>query len=388
MKTSFDQNVLGAITLNRVFGFKPQIAHRIIENAGSIGGFFSLTEKQRDSVFSSGSTFRGKLGDDALEESAREIERLARCEAGFISIEDGNYPAPLRECEDAPIGIYYKSASPAEQVFSSTMISIVGTRDVSSYGKDCCRRVVEAISRAPEAACIVSGLALGVDGIAHERALQRGLPTIAVLPTGIETFSPRTHFELARKISETPGCALVSDFPIGFPVTAANFIRRNRIIAGLSRATIVIESKKHGGSLITARSAFAYDRDVFVIPGRIDDVRSQGCNNLIEQKMAEPIANFQMLSARLGLGYTTFSPRGTFPERVEKFYANLPSEMLDDILLLANNIMEHRGIDVESLASLSGLTYNRGLSLCMMLQKDGFLEIDLLQRCQILTKNE
>ncbi len=388
MKTSFDQGILGAITLNRVFGFKPKIAHRIIEEAGSIGDFFSISEKERNSFFSSDSPFRGKLGNDALEESYREIEKLSRVNAGFISIEDDNYPAPLKECEDAPVGLYYKSTSPPEQIFCSPMISIVGTRDVSPYGKDCCRRIVEAISHAPKKACIVSGLALGVDGLAHNSALQQGLPSIGVLPTGIETFSPRSHFELARKMTETPGCALISDFPIGFPVTAANFIRRNRIIAGLSSATIVIESKKHGGSLITARSAFAYDRDVFVVPGRIDDVRSQGCNNLLEQKMAEPIANLQTLSSRLGLGYTTLSPRGSFTEKVEKFYSNLPPEMLDDILLIARHIQEQRGIDIESLCSLSALTYNRVLSLCMMLQKDAFLEIDLLQRCQILTKNE
>lgn len=388
MKTSFDHGILGAITLNRVFGFKPQIAHRIIEETGSIGDFFTLSEKERNSFFSSDSPFRGKLGDNALEESYIEIERLAGCKADFLSIEDDNYPAPLRQCEDAPIGLYYKSASTADQIFSSPMISIVGTRDVSPYGKDCCRRIIESISHAPKHACIVSGLALGVDGIAHNSALQQGLPSIGVLPTGIETFSPRSHFELARKMAETPGCALVSDFPIGYPVTAANFIRRNRIIAGLSSATIVVESKKHGGSLITARSAFAYDRDVFVVPGRIDDVRSQGCNNLIEQKMAEPIANLQTLSSRLGLGYTMLSARGTFMERVEKFYSNLPPEMLEDILLIAKHIQERRGIDLESLSSLSALTYNRVLSLCMMLQKDAFLEIDLLQRCQILTKNE
>ena len=104
--------------------------------------------------------------------------------------------------------------------------------------------------------------------------------------------------------------------------------------------------------------------------------------------MAEPIANLQTLSSRLGLGYTTLSPQGSFTEKVEKFYSNLPPEMLDDILLIAKHIQERRGIDIESLSSLSALTYNRVLSLCMMLQKDAFLEIDLLQRCQILTKNE
>ncbi len=388
MKTSNDLSTLGAVTLNRVFGFKPQIAHRIIDELGSIGALFSIPEHSRDSFLSPGSPYKGRLGDRALEESRAELEKLSRLGAHFISIEDEHYPAALRECEDSPIGLYYKSVTPPEELFGQKMISIVGTRDISPYGKEWCRRIVDTISRAPSRACIVSGLALGVDGVAHSSALDCGIPTIGVLPTGIETFSPSTHSELARRLASTPGCALISDFPVGYPVTAANFLRRNRIIAGLSSATILIESKKHGGGLITARHAFGYSRDLFVLPGRIDDIRSQGCNNLLEEKIAEPIANLQTLSSRLGLGRTMLSPKGSFTESLEKYYSNLPPEMLEDILLVGRQIQSHRGIDLESVAAESSLTYNRVLTLCMMLQKDRFIEIDLLQRCHILIKNE
>ncbi len=388
METSLDLSTLGAVTLNRVFGFKPQIAHRIMDELGSVGALFSLPERTRDSFLSPDSPYKGKLGDGALEESRRELEKLARTGAHFISIENEFYPSALRECEDAPIGLYYRSVTPPEKLFSQKMISIVGTRDISPYGKEWCRRIVDTLSRAPIRPCIVSGLALGVDGIAHGSALEHGLPTIGVLPTGIETFSPSSHGELARRLSCTEGCALISDFPVGYPVTAANFLRRNRIIAGLSSATILIESKKHGGGLITARHAFNYNRDLFVLPGRIDDLRSQGCNNLLEERIAEPISNLQNLSSRLGLGRTILSPRGSFTERLERHYANLPPEMLEDILLTGRQIQAHRGIDLETVAQGSGLTYNRVLTLCMMLQKDGFLEIDLLQRCHILIKNE
>lgn len=388
MNTSSNVSTLGAITLNRVFGFKPAIAHAIIEKFGTVSNFFSLPEKERDSVLPSDSPYKGKLGDAALEESLKELNRLSSIKANFISIEDDAYPALLRLCNDAPPGFYYKSNTPARELFSQKMTAIVGTRDVTPYGKQWCRNIVHTLAQAPIKTCIVSGLALGVDGIAHESALGESLGTIAVLPTGIETFYPRYHYSLAERLASTANCALISDFPIGYPATAANFLRRNRIIAGLCGSTLVIESKKHGGSLITARLAQSYGRDIFALPGRIDDIHSQGCNNLLEEKLAEPIANLQTLSYRLGLGRTTFSKEGTFAESLENFYAPLPPEMLEDILKIGRKIQKERGIDLETLSTRCELTYSRVLSLCTMMQKDAFLEIDLLQRCHILTKNK
>lgn len=388
MNTSPDVSTLGAITLNRVFGFKPAIAHAIIEKFGTVNAFFSLPEKERDSVLPPGSPYKGKLGDAALEESLKELDRLSSIKAGFISIEDEAYPPLLRLCDDAPPGFYYKSGTPARDLFSQKMTAIVGTRDVTPYGKHWCRNIVHTLAQAPIKPCIVSGLALGVDGTAHESALDEGLGTIAVLPTGIETFYPRCHHNLAERLASTANCALISDFPVGYPATAANFLRRNRIIAGLCGSTIVIESKKHGGSLITARLAQSYGRDIFALSGRIDDIHSQGCNNLLEEKLAEPIANLQTLSFRLGLGLTTFSKEGTFEEVLEKHYAAVPPEMQEDILKIGKSIRKERGVDIETLSARCGLAYGRVLSLCTMMQKDAFLEIDLLQRCHILTKNK
>lgn len=377
MLTSPSLSTLGAMTLSRVYGFKPQSIYKFIEEAGSIENLFRLDDNHRQSL---------KIGDDALEYSLKEWERMRALGARFISIEDEAYPQLLRECEDAPIGLYYRSDSEPEEFFSHPMISIVGTRDISPYGRLWCQNIVHALAQAPTKPSIVSGLALGVDGVAHESALRESLPTIAVLPTGIESYSPRSHYQLSEKCAHTPNCALISDFPIGYPITAANFLRRNRIIAGLSRATILIESKKHGGGLITARLASEYNRDVFVLPGRIDDIRSQGCNNLLEQELAEVIANLETLSSRLGLGRTYLSARGSFCERIENHYSNLPPVMLEDLLKVANCITEHRNDMMEEIAQRCSLTYSRVLSLCMMMQKDGFLQVDLLQRCHIIVK--
>lgn len=387
MNTSPSTSTLGAITLGRVFGFKPHMAHELIEKTGSIENLFKLSECQRNSLLGPYSPFKDKLNDDALEESLKEFTRIVECGANFVSIEDQGYPQPLKDCYDAPVGLYYKSITEIQDLFNRPMISIVGTRDISTYGQQWCQKIVLTLSKAPIKPTIVSGLALGVDSTAHEAALQFGLPTIAVLPTGIEAVYPKSHWMLARKCSQTPFCSLISDFPIGYPVTVANFLRRNRIIAGLSNATILIESKKHGGGLITARLATDYNRDLYALPGRIDDIRSQGCNNLIEQHIAESIANLETLSSRLGLGHTLLSPNGSFREKVERFYMNLPPEMLEDILGIAKHIENNRNADIENIASACGLTYSRALSLCIMLQKDNFLQIDLLQRCSIVVKN-
>ncbi len=388
MNTSPSTSTLGAITLGRVFGFKPHLAHELIDKAGSIENLFKLSECQRNSLLGPFSPFKDQLNDASLEESLRDLRRITECGARYVSIEDQGYPQRLKECYDAPIGLYYKSITDIQDLFNRPMISIVGTRDVSTYGQQWCQKIVLTLSKAPIKPTIVSGLALGVDSIAHEAALQFGLPTMAILPTGIEAVYPRRHWALARKCSQTPLCGLVSDFSIGYPVTVANFLRRNRIIAALSSATILVESKKHGGGLITARLASEYNRDIYALPGRIDDVRSQGCNNLIEQHIAESIANLETLSSRLGLGHTILSPNGSFSEKVERFYANLPPEMLEDVLSIAKHLENNRDADIENIASICGLTYSRALGLCVMLQKDNFLQMDLLQRCSIIVKNE
>ena len=387
MKTSQSIATPGAITLGRAFGFNPKIAYKLIMKTGSIGALFGLSERERDALLLKHPDYLGKISDAELEKSFREYEWLKSIGADFISIEDEDYPEDLRACEDAPLGLYYKACSPPSDFFSFPMISVVGTRDISPYGREWCPRIVQEIARSPKPASIISGLALGVDAVAHRAALDFGIPSIAVLPCGINEVSPAGHWELAERIRKTPHCALVSDFPPGFPVTKGNFLRRNRIIAGLSSSTILIESRKHGGGLITARTAFSYGRYVYALQGRIDDVRSHGCNNLIEEKIAEPIANIQTLGSRLGLGRNIYSPAGSFAEKVEKYYQNLPPEMLEDLLALARSIEKNKGMDIESLAFDCALSYPRTLSLSTMLQKDGFIQTDLMQRCSILAKN-
>jgi DNA processing protein len=161
---------------------------------------------------------------------------------------------------------------------------VVGTRKASGYGRDLCLAMVKGLAELVPGLVVVSGLAYGIDVMAHKAALKWGLPTVAVLGHGLDTLYPSSHREIARMIIHRG--ALVTDFCSGMGPERNNFLRRNRIIAGMSDATLVVESAEKGGALITAYMAFHYDRLVFAVPGRTVDSKSAGCNNLIKKNMA------------------------------------------------------------------------------------------------------
>ena len=225
---------------------------------------------------------------------------------------------------------------------------------------------------------IVSGLALGTDGVAHAAALECGLGTVGVMATGLDKIYPYSHTGLADRITADPNGALVTDYPAGTVPVALNFIRRNRIIAGLCRATIVIESKRKGGSLLTARYATDYNRDLFALPGRIDDPRSSGCNSLIASGMAEIIADPDELVDKLGLGGIKSLKRQNLGSFLAERYGPGSAPAVIGML-----IKQNRGINYDTLAELSGLSWGEVTSATATLETDGIIITDFLQRCSI-----
>ena len=384
MKTLNELSRLGVLALSRVFGDKPKIAHALLHELGSVEALFNLSEKERNEIL--GPKFYNLLSDKVLEQASKDLAELMQLGAGLLSIEDSEYPDTLKECCDAPLALYYKSTSPVKNIFSRPMISIVGTRDMSPYGREWTIKIVQGLAKAAKVPTIVSGLAYGVDGLAHGQALNEHIPTIAVLPTGIEKIYPTAHSNLAKAIYNSTDSAIISDYPLHTVVSPASFIRRNRIIAGLSSATIVVESKQKGGALITAHDAFDYGRDVYALPGRIDDLRSIGCNNLIAEKTAEAINDVDILCRKLGLKSKRTSKNSAPCENVRRRYASLPQNNVEALCLITEKILENKGIDIEQLAAITGLDYSRVLACCSMLQKDGFLQVDLLQRCIFIAK--
>ena len=273
--------------LSRIFGFEPKQGLALIERMGCASAVFALDKDGLDELLGPYCKQKFQIRQSAVFEAARELEALAKTGVEFVGWGQEGYPLLLTECPDPPIGLYIKSTTRPQDLWTRPKnIAVIGTRDISPYGKEWCTKVVEGLAETNQKPLIVSGLALGTDICAHRTAIERGLPTIAVMPTGPDAVYPHRHLAFADQLSRTPGCALITDYPPGTPPLPVNFLRRNRIIAGLSHATVLIESKLKGGGMMTARLAFSYDRDVFALPGRVDDIRSQGCNRMILEKIA------------------------------------------------------------------------------------------------------
>ena len=382
-----DYEILCSLALNRIFGYKPAHARALIARFGSAGAVFSQTPQALDEAFGPFSPYRSQVNPDAVEDASREFERLRSLGCLFVPMDTPGYPPLLAECEDAPVGLYFRGGSPPEEVFGKRkeFISVVGTRDISPYGREWTARLVGAMGRSARRPTVVSGFAMGVDITAHLAALEAGLPTVAVLPVGIDDIYPRRHSSVAEKLAETPGCAVVTDFPPGTAPVAFNFLRRNRIIAGISRATILTESKAKGGGTMTARLAASYGREVFALPGRIDDIRSAGCNRLIMEKIAEPITDAGALPGQLGLGSIARSRGPALEESLQACYGSADALTLSRLTDIALLIRKQRGIDTERICSALGLDWGSVSAALCLLESDGFIVTDLLGRCSINT---
>lgn len=206
-----------------------------------------------------------------------EWEKMQAQGISFLPSDDVLYPPLLREIYDPPIGLYCRGSPEAH----SRCIAIVGSRQATPYGLKIAHQLARDLAQRDYS--IVSGLAQGIDAAAHEGALAVGGRTVAVLGTGVDVIYPRIHRALYQKIIQAPGSCVLSEFPLAYPAEKHHFPIRNRIISGLSQAIIVIETTCHGGSMITARLAAEQGRQVFAVPGRIDQPTSQGCLALIRE---------------------------------------------------------------------------------------------------------
>ncbi|MGS2763479.1 DNA-processing protein DprA [Sinomicrobium sp. M5D2P9] len=226
----------------------------------------------------------------AAEEELRFIEENS---VGWAYFEDENYPEALKHCVDGPVLLF---SSGSMDLKRKKMISIVGTRRITTYGRYFCERLIAEL--APLDPVIVSGFAYGVDITAQKAAMKNGLQTIGCLAHGLNQVYPKAHKQYVEQVESNGG--FVTDFWSSSKPERENFLRRNRIIAGLSEATIVIESAEKGGSLVTADIAHSYNREIFAVPGRTDDRYSTGCNNLIKRQKAHMLTSVEDLIYVMG----------------------------------------------------------------------------------------
>ncbi len=268
------------LALLKIEGVGDIVAKKLINHCGSAEKVFHSKPDFLKTIDGVGTVLLKKLKDKSvLELAKKELQFIKDNSISCCSYLDENYPDRLKHCIDGPLLLF---SSGNINWNTRKVISIVGTRQVSAYGIDFCKKLIQDL--APLNPIIVSGFAYGVDIIAHQAAMDNNLQTIAVLAHGMNQIYPKQHKKYCAKMEKNGG--FLTEFWSTSNPEKENFVKRNRIVAGISEATIVIESAEKGGSLITALLANDYNRDVFAVPGRSNDKFSQGCNNLIKTQRA------------------------------------------------------------------------------------------------------
>lgn len=275
-----DQELFNLLALLKVDGVGDIMGKKLLNSFGDASAIFKAKSSQLAAVDGIGSVLLKNLKDKSVFEKAdKELSFIKSNNIQVSFFQDENYPERLKHCIDAPILIFTAGNLDFK---NKKIISIVGTRQITSYGTDFCKKLIEDI--APLDPVIVSGFAYGVDIVAHQAAMDFNLQTVGVLAHGLNKIYPRTHKKYMARMEEKGG--FITEFWSDSNPDKEKFVRRNRIVAGMAEATIVIESADKGGSLITANMANDYNRDVFAVPGRVTDKYSQGCNNLIKTQKA------------------------------------------------------------------------------------------------------
>jgi DNA processing protein len=301
-----DQNRLSLLALHFIPGVGDYLVKQVISYCGSAEKVFSTPRGKLLKIPGVGKvTVEAILNGKPFEQAEKELRKAEKESVELLFFTDKKYPARLRNIPDAPSILYTKGNINFE---NHKAVAIVGTRQATAYGKDRVEEIIKDL--VPHQALIVSGLAYGIDIHAHKHALKHNLPTIGIMGSGMDVIYPATHKDTANKMLEQGG--LVTENAFGTKPDAHNFPQRNRIIAGLCDALIVVEAAEKGGALITAEIANSYNKDVFAYPGSVGITYSAGCNNLIKSNKAHLLTSIKDLEYIMGWDATA-SPKKSKP---------------------------------------------------------------------------
>ncbi|PYF68945.1 DNA-processing protein DprA [Pedobacter nutrimenti] len=353
-------SLLHQIALTFIKGVGPVTARQLLDHYGSAEAIFAAEGGSLRQL--PGLRLPGAIAVHfaaALQEAEKQLELLKGSDTRLLFFSDENYPKRLRECSDAPVVLYYKGNA---NLNHKRIISIVGTRKATPYGRMLCRQLAEHLE--PYDVVIVSGLAYGIDITAHKESLNHHIPTIGVLGHGFDRLYPPVHKTTALEMISCGG--LLTEFPVNSVLDQSNFPKRNRIIAGISDATIVVEAALKGGALITADLAGSYFKDVFAFPGRSTDEFSQGCNYLIKANKAALISDPIDLIDHLGW------------ERAKVKEENSSAGLFKTAQLCAEelkvvHLLEDMSMGVDEIAFKSGIVQSQLAIVLLNLEMKGFL---------------
>lgn len=350
------------IAISLIPGVGTVTAKKLIAYAGSIEAVFNQSASKLEKIPGIGSLLARKVTIPGIVEKAeKEFEFIQKKNIKALYYLDENYPQRLKHCPDAPIILFVQGNLDLNK---QKVISIVGTRKATERGKDQCNKLVTDLAERKHKPLIVSGLAYGIDVCSHKAALKNYLPTAAVLGHGLNTLYPASHRNIALEILEKG--ALISDFMSYEWAEKVNFVKRNRIIAGLADATIVVESGRKGGALITADLANSYNRDVFAFPGRVNDDYSMGCNKLIKINKAALIEGVEDLEYIMG-----WDPPGKVKKAIQK---ELFKELSPEESKLVKVLKEKGDLPIDSICLNAEFPVSKASPLLLNLELAGVIK--------------
>jgi len=351
------------IAIGLIPGIGCTLAKRLIAYCGSAEAVFREKKLILQKIPGIGEILaREIVYQKVLSIAEQELAFIEKEQISAICYTDDNYPERLRQCEDGPIVLFVKG-----NIYPKypKILSVVGTRNATPYGTEWCETIISQLSEQGYAPLIISGLAYGIDICAHRAALKNNLPTIAVMATGLDKIYPALHRATAAKIVEQNG-ALVTDFLSKTEPDRQNFLRRNRIIAGLADATLVVESGEKGGALVTAEMAISYNRDVLALPGRINDIYSRGCNILIRNNKAALVETISDIEYALGWESVAQSKQ----EKQLSFF--IPQNEEEQLVVDALKKVDAENIDILSYATK--ISMSRLSALLFHLEMNGVVK--------------
>lgn len=337
-----EQQLLYRIGITLIPGIGDVTAKKLIAYCGGVEAVFKEKIKELLKVPGIGQTLAEAIvKSKVLSRAEKEIKFIERYKITPLFFLDSDYPERLKHAEDGPVMLYFKGTGSFNV---PKVVAIVGTRRATEYGKKICRSLVEGL--APLNAMIVSGLAYGIDVCAHRAAIDMGLPTVGVIGHGLDILYPESHRSVAEKMIKNGG--LLTDYTSESKFIPENFPKRNRIVAGLCDAVIVIEAAREGGALITADIANSYNRDVFAFPGRIGDHYSEGCNNFIKTNRAALIQSVDDLKYIMG-----------WEEKKDKKKQNVQKQLFIDLSQEEKSVVEF--LEKEGTVSVDLISVNVNL---------------------------
>ena len=349
------------LALTRIPGLGLIGACNLVRTLGSASAIFQHRKELKELIPEvSDKLIKALDCPEAFQRAEQELEFAEKNQIQCLTLDNPSYPSRLRECEDAPLALFYRGNSPLN---TQRVISIVGTRHATKYGEDLCASFMQDLADLCPDTLIVSGLAYGIDIHAHRNALKYKLPTVGVLAHGLDRIYPSAHRKTAIEMMDHGG--LLTEFMSGTNPDRQNFVRRNRIVAGMSDATIVVESAAKGGALITAELAESYHRDCFAFPGRVTDIYSAGCNELIKNNRASLILSAEDFVNAMGWASNHRKPK----EAVQReLFLDLSDEEKNIVDLLQET---PEGIQINTLVVKANIPIHRMSPLLFELEMKG-----------------